>query len=174
MKDISEYNRPNTVSGLTAKRKELTAFLVKLSVEAKQVQENIKHVDACIAMRRRTHFASVVRPKSGIGPLRVSTAALPRSTWWRPLSSTGTQPTWAKPLPNVRMLGYRFLPNCWHTIRQLGGHIFCSPGNTNDRFEAQLQPKHSVHFVLAAFRWPSLQDVSLVSNNDRMSPQLLT
>lgn len=48
MKDLSEYDRPNTVSGLIAKRKELIKFLANLTAEAKKVQANVRHVDSCI------------------------------------------------------------------------------------------------------------------------------
>lgn len=37
MKDISAYERPNTVSGLSAKRKELTKLLGKITAEAERV-----------------------------------------------------------------------------------------------------------------------------------------
>lgn len=42
--------RPNTVSGLEAKRKELADLHAKLMAEAKSVQSDIGHVDACIRL----------------------------------------------------------------------------------------------------------------------------
>lgn len=46
----SEYERPNTVSGLKAKRKELVKLLGKITAEAGKVRANIKHIDACVAL----------------------------------------------------------------------------------------------------------------------------
>lgn len=46
----SEYERPNTVSGLKAKRKELVKLLRKITAEAGKVRANIKHIDACVAL----------------------------------------------------------------------------------------------------------------------------
>ncbi|MEE9428467.1 MAG: hypothetical protein V3V25_10010 [Paracoccaceae bacterium] len=50
MKDCIEYERPNTVSGLNAKRKELTKLLGKITAEAERVRTSIKHIDACIKL----------------------------------------------------------------------------------------------------------------------------
>lgn len=50
MKDIAEYERPNTVSGLRAKRKELTKLLSKIAADAERVRSSIKHIDACIVL----------------------------------------------------------------------------------------------------------------------------
>jgi len=50
MKDYIEYERPNTVSGLNAKRKELTKLLGKITAEAERVRTSIKHIDACITL----------------------------------------------------------------------------------------------------------------------------
>jgi len=50
MKDCIEYERPNTVSGLYAKRKELTKLLGKITAEAERVRASIKHIDACITL----------------------------------------------------------------------------------------------------------------------------
>lgn len=46
----SEYERPNTVSGLKAKRKELVKLLGNITAEAEKVRGNIKHIDACVAL----------------------------------------------------------------------------------------------------------------------------
>jgi hypothetical protein len=50
MKDYTEYERPNTVSGLNAKRKELTKLLGKITAEAERVRTSINHIDACITL----------------------------------------------------------------------------------------------------------------------------
>jgi len=50
MKDIAEYERPNTVLGLVAKRKELTKLLGKITADAERVRSSIKHIDACIVL----------------------------------------------------------------------------------------------------------------------------
>lgn len=50
MKDIVEYERPNTVSGLNAKRKELAKLLSKITADAERVRSSIKSVDACIKL----------------------------------------------------------------------------------------------------------------------------
>lgn len=50
MENTVKYERPNTVSGLNAKRKELTKLLGKITAEAERVRANIKHIDACVAL----------------------------------------------------------------------------------------------------------------------------
>ncbi|MEM9233113.1 MAG: hypothetical protein AAGA69_02605 [Pseudomonadota bacterium] len=45
-----EYERPNTISGLQAKRKELATLHNKLIAEAKKVLCDIDHIDACIRL----------------------------------------------------------------------------------------------------------------------------
>ena len=50
MENTVEYERPNTVSGLNAKRKELTKLLGKITAEAERVRKSIKHIDACVAL----------------------------------------------------------------------------------------------------------------------------
>ncbi len=50
MKDCIEYERPNTVSELNAKRKELIKLLGKITAEAERVQTSIKHIDGCIML----------------------------------------------------------------------------------------------------------------------------
>ena len=46
----SEYERPNTVSGLKAKRKELVKLLGNITAEAEKVRTSIKHIDGCVAL----------------------------------------------------------------------------------------------------------------------------
>ena len=46
----SEYERPNTVSGLKTKRKELVKLLGKITGEAERVRTSIKHIDGCIVL----------------------------------------------------------------------------------------------------------------------------
>ncbi|MDW3222035.1 MAG: hypothetical protein R8G34_03995 [Paracoccaceae bacterium] len=50
MENTVVYERPNTVSGLNAKRKELTKLLGKITTEAELVRTSIKHIDACVAL----------------------------------------------------------------------------------------------------------------------------
>jgi len=50
MKDIAEYTRPNTVSGLRAKRKELSKLLSKIKADAERVRSSIKSIDTCIKL----------------------------------------------------------------------------------------------------------------------------
>ncbi len=50
MENTVEYERPNTVSGLNAKRKELTKLLGKITAEVEKVRTSIKHIDACVAL----------------------------------------------------------------------------------------------------------------------------
>ena len=50
MENTVEYERPNTVSGLNAKRKELVKLLGKITAEAEKVRTSIKHIDACVAL----------------------------------------------------------------------------------------------------------------------------
>ncbi|MDA3856654.1 MAG: hypothetical protein PF480_00065 [Roseovarius sp.] len=46
----TDYERPNTVSGLNAKRKELVKLLGNITAEAEKVRKGIKHIDACVAL----------------------------------------------------------------------------------------------------------------------------
>ncbi|MBB5724074.1 hypothetical protein FHS72_003724 [Loktanella ponticola] len=46
----TDYERPNTVSGLNAKRKELVKLLGNITAEAERVRTSIKHIDACVAL----------------------------------------------------------------------------------------------------------------------------
>lgn len=50
MENTVEYERPNTVSGLNAKRKELARLLSKITADAERVRSSIKHIDACIVL----------------------------------------------------------------------------------------------------------------------------
>lgn len=50
MKDIAEYDRPNTVSGLRAKRKEMIKLLGKITADAERARSSIKSIDACIKL----------------------------------------------------------------------------------------------------------------------------
>lgn len=50
MKDIAEYDRPNTVSGLRSKRKELIKLLGKITADAERARSSIKSIDACIKL----------------------------------------------------------------------------------------------------------------------------
>jgi hypothetical protein len=46
----TDYERPNTVSGLNAKRKELVKLLGNITADAEKVRKGIKHIDACVAL----------------------------------------------------------------------------------------------------------------------------
>ncbi len=50
MKDIAEYERPNTVSGLVAKHAELSALRDRYKSEIKKLTVDIDHVDAAIRL----------------------------------------------------------------------------------------------------------------------------
>lgn len=50
MTDSSTYERPNTISGLQAKRRELGQLRKHLLDEAKKVLGDIDHIDACIKL----------------------------------------------------------------------------------------------------------------------------
>lgn len=50
MENTVDYERPNTVSGLVGKRKDLTRLLGKITGDAERVRTSIKHIDACIIM----------------------------------------------------------------------------------------------------------------------------
>ena len=63
--------RPNTVSGLQAKRKELAALHGRLTDEARKVLRDIEHVDACIKMfdpEARLHRICIERYKQPRAP----------------------------------------------------------------------------------------------------------
>lgn len=63
MKDLSEYDRPNTVAGLAAKHKELVKFHTKLTCEARTVLENIKHLEACIRLFDPDAALTTIKPE---------------------------------------------------------------------------------------------------------------
>lgn len=50
MENTVEYERPNTVSGLVAKRTELTGLRTKLQKEIKHINANIAHLEAAIKL----------------------------------------------------------------------------------------------------------------------------
>lgn len=50
MKDIAEYDRPNTVSGLIAKHAELSALREQYKAEIKKLTVDIDHLDAAIRL----------------------------------------------------------------------------------------------------------------------------
>lgn len=50
MKDIAEYERPNTVSGLVAKHAELSALRDRYKAEIKKLTVDIDHLDAAIRL----------------------------------------------------------------------------------------------------------------------------
>ncbi|ODA67896.1 hypothetical protein A7A08_01063 [Methyloligella halotolerans] len=50
MKDIAEYDRPNTVAGLVSKHAELVALREKYKAEIKKLTVDIDHLDAAIRL----------------------------------------------------------------------------------------------------------------------------
>ena len=50
MKDLTEYERPNTVSGLVAKHAELSALRNQYKAEIKKLTVDIDHLDAAIRL----------------------------------------------------------------------------------------------------------------------------
>lgn len=50
MRDLSDYDRPNTVAGLVAKHAELVALREKYKAEIKKLTVDIDHLDAAVRM----------------------------------------------------------------------------------------------------------------------------